>query len=203
MTLLHDAVLFDFDGVLVDSEPLHFACWRDVAAPLNLHIDWPWYERYAIGVADREMVPLVCEANARPDLLAALWAQFDEKKRLFSERIVQNVPMPAAVRELLAELTLPLAVVSTSFRKEVEPALVAAGVRNYFATIVCGEDVQNLKPHPEPYLTAAARLGAKRPLVVEDSDTGVAAGQAAAFRVVRVTSASQTPFAVRQALAQL
>jgi beta-phosphoglucomutase len=196
----YDAVLFDFDGVLVDSEPLHFACWRDVAARLNLHLDWDWYEHHAIGIADRDMVPLVCSLNTRPDLVPALWNLFDEKKRLFGERIATELPMLASVRDLLLSLPVPFAVVSTSFRREIEPALVAADVRDRLAALICGEDVQNLKPHPEPYLTAAARLGATSPLVVEDSDTGAAAGQAAGFSVVRVSASSETPAKVRQAL---
>jgi HAD superfamily hydrolase (TIGR01509 family) len=195
-----DAVLFDFDGVLVDSEPLHFACWRDVAARRNLTIDWDWYRREAIGVSDRDMVAMVCRLNHRTDELDALWALFDEKKRLFSERIVANVPMPASVKAMLANLTLPAAVVSTSFRNEVEPALTAAGVRSFFQTIVCGEDVANLKPHPEPYLEAAKRLAAQRPLVVEDSETGAQAGRAAGFTVVRVANPADTPAALARAV---
>lgn len=123
-----------------------------------------------------------------------------EKKRLFGERIVRSLPMPASVRELLLSLELPLAVVSTSFRLEVEPALVASGVRDRLGALICGDDVQNFKPHPEPYLTAASRLGVARPLVVEDSDTGAAAGQAAGFHVVRVANANQTAERVRAAL---
>ena len=226
-----DAILFDFDGVLVDSEPLHFACWRDVAATIGLTIDWDWYSANAIGVSDREMIALflrphdnadnahspgrksgehsqastkpVSEASARPDLEAALWQLFDEKKRLFAERIAADVPMPQEVRELFHELKergIPIAVVSTSFRSEVEPALIAAGIRDCITAIVCGDDVQNLKPHPEPYLTAAKRLNATNPLVVEDSDTGAAAAKAAGFQILRVKSPSQPPSVVRAVL---
>jgi HAD superfamily hydrolase (TIGR01509 family) len=148
-------------------------------------------------------VALVCESNRRPELVSALWELFGEKKRLFSERIVASVPMPAAVRELLFELALPLAVVSTSFRAEVEPALISAGVRDRFAAIVCGEDVENLKPHPEPYRTAARLLGAAHPLVVEDSDTGAAAGRAAGYQVVRIARPAETPLRVRNALGRV
>jgi HAD superfamily hydrolase (TIGR01509 family) len=70
----------------------------------------------------------------------------------------------------------------------VEPPLVRSGIRQYFQLLVTGEDVQNFKPSPEPYLLAAERLGARRPLVIEDSDAGVASGQAAGFEVLRVSS---------------
>ena len=146
------------------------------------------------------MLAMVCEINGRPELEAGLWNLLPEKKRLFSERVVAEVPMPASVHELLFELDLPIAVVSTSYRMEVEPALVAAGVRDRLAVLICGEDVQNLKPHPEPYLTAAARLGAQWPLVVEDSDTGAAAGTAAGFTVLRVATARETAYSVRATL---
>jgi beta-phosphoglucomutase len=195
-----DAVLFDFDGVLIDSEPLHFACWRDVAARLDLRVDPDWCARYAVGVSDREMVRMVCEVNGRLDQLDSLGRLLLEKKRLFSQRVVQEVPMPASVRDLLLTLPLPIAVVSTSFRIEIEPVLIANGVRDRLAALVCGDDVQNFKPHPEPYLIAAARLNAFNPLVVEDSDTGAAAGAAAGCTVVRIGSAHDTAASVRHAL---
>ena len=52
----YEAILFDFDGVLLDSEPLHFACWRQVLLPLGIELDWETYRDHCIGVADRDMV---------------------------------------------------------------------------------------------------------------------------------------------------
>jgi sugar-phosphatase len=93
-----------------------------------------------------------------------------------------------------------LAVVSSSGRREIEPALEAAGVRPVFETIVTGEDVLELKPSPEPYRTAADRLGVKRAIVVEDSEAGVASGLAAGFEVLRVPSAESMAALLRTRL---
>jgi sugar-phosphatase len=100
--------------------------------------------------------------------------------------------MPHSTRELLASLDgYRLAVVSSSGRAEIEPVLEAAGVRRHFQTIVTGEDVRELKPSPEPYRTAAARLGITRALVVEDSPAGIASGRAAGFEVLEIVEAEQ------------
>jgi len=77
---------------------------------------------------------------------------------------------------------------------------VRGGIRPFFQLLICGEDVQDFKPSPEPYLLAAERLGAKRPLVIEDSDAGVASGRAAGFEVLRVSGARGAPAEVREYL---
>jgi len=93
-----------------------------------------------------------------------------------------------------------MAVVTSSGRTEVEPALAAAGLRPFFDALVCGREAGPLKPAPEPYLLAAKLLGAVRPLVVEDSAPGIAAGRAAGFEVLAVESAATTPEALLRKL---
>lgn len=87
---------------------------------------------------------------------------------------------------LLAEYPFPIGLVTSSYRLEVEPVLEAVGVRHRFAASVFGEEVKNLKTHPEPYLLAAERLGVSRPLVFEDSEAGLASAAAAGFDATRV-----------------
>ena len=83
---------------------------------------------------------------------------------------------------------------------EVEPPIVRAGLRDHFQAMVCGKEAGNLKPSPDPYLRAAELLGAKKPLVVEDSEAGEASGRAAGFEVLRVTSAEAVPVELRRML---
>src|SRR5207249_12259483 len=90
-----------------------------------------------------------------------------------------------------------VAVVTSSGRLEVEPVLDRAGIRRHLGALVFGEDVQRHKLAPDPYLLAAARLGAVRPLVVEDSIAGVASARAAGFDVVQVASPSEVAPMVR------
>ena len=197
----YEAILFDFDGVLVDSEPLHFECWNATLAPFELSISWDDYVRTCIGVADQAMVRQLCHLTGRGDVFDRIWARYPDKKALFRRRMMEELLMPPQTVEMLQNLNgYKLAVVSSSSRTEVEPPLVAAGVRDFLHAIICREDVTELKPSPEPYLTAAAKLGVQRALVVEDSDAGLESGRAAGFDVVRIPAANQTASLVYNAI---
>jgi len=183
----YQAVLFDFDGVLIDSEPVHFTCWRDILAPLGVPLDWETYRRVCVGIADRAMVLELCRRVDPPADFDRVWAVYPRKRALFRERIAARVPIPPATIELVRSLPdYKLAVVSSSGRAEVEPPLESAGIRDAFGAVVCGEDVARLKPAPDPYLEAARRLGARSALVVEDSVAGIASGRAAGFDVLEI-----------------
>jgi HAD superfamily hydrolase (TIGR01509 family) len=195
-----DAILFDFDGVLLDSEPVHCACWADVLAPLDVHLTWEFYSAHCIGIDDREMLRMMATQSDPPRDWNELWAQYPAKKRLFQERMAANPAFHPAMDGLLAELHQrhKLAVVSSSGTSEIEPLLVAGNLRHYFDTVVGGDNVRQQKPAPEPYLLAASRLGVRAPLVVEDSDAGIAAGRAAGFEVLRVQNPAEVPDLVRR-----
>jgi beta-phosphoglucomutase len=196
-----EAVLFDFDGVLIDSEPVHFDCWREVLRPFGLELDWETYAEKAIGVADRAMLEMyanLCRPPADPE---ELWLQYPAKKALFRDRILGTEAVPAGMLEFIKSLNSHrLAVVTSSSRSEVGPILEHYGLLPMFQAAVFSEDVRHHKPSPEPYLLAARRLGVDRALVVEDSDAGEQSGLAAGFEVVRVKSAAEVPEAVRRAL---
>jgi beta-phosphoglucomutase len=191
----YDALLFDFDGVLADTERIHHRAWNQTLQPLGIQLDWPAYQKNFVGVADEVALRERLHLSDRDGLVARKQALFREGlagSRLFSPDTVS----------LLKELhdIYTLAVVSSSYRSEVEPPLVSGGIRTFFQLLITGEDVQNFKPSPEPYLLAAARLGAKHPLVIEDSDAGVASGLAAGFEVLRVSAADQVGREVRERL---
>jgi HAD superfamily hydrolase (TIGR01509 family) len=126
-----------------------------------------------------------------------------QKQDLFRQGMASSEPFLPETVELLQELcrSYPLAVVSSSYRSEVEPPLVRAGIRALFQMLICGDDVQHFKPSPEPYLLAAEWMGSRRPLVIEDSDAGVAAGRAAGFEVLRVRRVEELAREVREYLA--
>jgi len=195
-----DAVLFDFDGVLLDSEPMHCACWAAVLEPLGVRLTWDFYSAHCIGIDDREMLRMMATQSDPPRVWDDLWAQYPAKKRLFQERMASNPAFHPEIRPLLAELRgdHKLAVVSSSGISEIEPLLIAGGLRAFFDTVVGGNHVKRQKPHPDPYLLAASRLGVRKPLVVEDSEAGVAAGHAAGFEVLQVKSPGEVPNLVRR-----
>ncbi len=187
---MFDALLFDFDGVLADTEPLHFACWNEVLLPFGIQVSWDFYQKECIGVTDRLMIERLTAGRTPPVPFEEIYSQYPRKKEMFRARIAEDPPFPTENIQLVMELSsyLHLAVVSSSGRSEIEPALEAAGIRPHFESLVCGREVPNLKPAPDPYLRAAELLGAERPLVVEDSEAGVASGRAAGFEVLRVSS---------------
>jgi beta-phosphoglucomutase len=183
-----EAILFDFDGVLLDSEPVHCACWAEVLAPLGVTVEWEYYRQYGVGVDDRGMLRTMAARSHPPRNWEELWAQYPAKKRLFQARMAQAPPFDPSLDGFLGRLhsAYKLAVVSSSATAEIVLLLAAGGIRRHFDTLVCGEDVQHHKPAPDPYLLAAQRLGVRSALVVEDSQVGMASGRAAGFEVVAV-----------------
>jgi beta-phosphoglucomutase len=192
-----EAIFFDFDGVLIDSEPVHWACWREVILPLGIDLSWEFYRDRCIGIDDREMLRMIAGAREWLDL----WAKYPEKKQMFRTRMIEAPPFPETLAATLAALkpSYRMAVVSSSSCEEIEPLMARAGLRGYFDTVVGGGDVKKQKPAPEPYLLAASRLGVTRALVLEDSEAGMAAGRAAGFQVLQVRHPSEVPDVLRAA----
>lgn len=199
-----DAILFDFDGVLIDSEPVHWACWREVLLPLGVSLEWDFYRDHCIGIDDRLMLQMMATAAHPPRDWHEMWAQYPAKKELFRARMITSLPFPEGLAGLLDELrgNYKLAVVSSSSCAEIEPLLAKAGLRGYFGTIVGAESVKHYKPAPEPYLVAAERLEARTALVLEDSDAGLESGRAAGFEALRIRHPNETAAVVRRRLAE-
>lgn len=197
----YEAILFDFDGVLADTEPVHHAAWAEALAPHGIELDWPTYRAHCVGLSDHDLVAFVASRAGRQADYERLWAEYPRKQDLFRRRVLAEPPIREEVRELLGCLDgYKLGLVSSSSRAELEPLLRRAGIRDRFQTLVCGEDVTRPKPEPEPYLLAAERLGVSRVLVVEDSEAGLASGRAAGFEVLRIPDARRTADLVRERL---
>ena len=194
-----DAILFDFDGVLVDSEPLHYAAWMEALRPFDIHLDWDTYLRTCVGVSDRAMIAALAASRGLDS--DTLWATYPHKRDHFNALMASRpVFLPETLDLVTSFAGLPLAVVSSSDRTEVEPPLVRAGIRDCFATLVCGREAPQLKPDPAPYRLAAERLQVSRPLVVEDSEAGRQSGLAAGFEVLRVFHPAEVAPGVRARL---
>lgn len=199
---MFDSILFDFDGVLADTEPIHFACWREVLIPFGIELSWAYYVRECIGVSDRAMLERLGAARRPPIQADEIWPSYAMKRKRFQAWIAAEPPFLETTLDLIQELkeSYMLAVVSSSHRSEVEPPLERAGIRPCFQAIVCGMEVANLKPAPDPYLRAAELLGARSPLVVEDSDAGVDSAIAAGFKVLRLAHPDALSPELRRAL---
>jgi HAD superfamily hydrolase (TIGR01509 family) len=182
------AVLFDMDGLLIDSEPLWLEAER--AAMARLGSGWTEADQAALlgGSLNRTVRYLLAHATrpAPPEVVGEwLMAGICDRVRR------DGVPLRPGACELLASVEaagLPRALVTSSGRRFVDTVLARTGMR--FDALVGGEDVSATKPDPEPYLLAAKLLGVNpaRCFALEDSPNGVASAQAAGCRVIAVPS---------------
>jgi beta-phosphoglucomutase len=195
------AIFFDFDGVLLDTEPVHWACWAEMLATVGLTLTWEYYRDSCIGIDDRDMLRTMAAMADPPRDWDSLWALYPAKKRLFQQRM-ECPPFERDLVEILPELhrEFRTAIVSSSSASEIEPLLISGGIREHFDTIVGGEMVTKHKPSPEPYLLAAERLGVAQAIVLEDSAAGIASGRAAGFEVVQVKHPREVAGMLRERL---
>lgn len=197
----YDAILFDFDGVLVDTEPLHWKVWSEVLRPDGVRMDWDLFAAHCIGIADPELLRFFASLAPAPLSDEHMERRYAEKRALYRRTVAAHLSLPAATTACLRSLDgLRLAVVTSSEAADVTPVLRNSGVLECFGAIVARDDVPRRKPAPDPYLIAAARLGARFPLVVEDSDAGEAAARAAGFDCLRLANAEDLPSALAGAL---
>jgi HAD superfamily hydrolase (TIGR01509 family) len=190
------AVIFDFDGVLVDSERLHFRAQRDALLSEGIAIEEDEYFQHYLAYDDRGALRTALERHGQTANRAQVEELARRKARIFATLLPQ-VPFFPGVRELVRALAaeVPLAVASGARRPEIEAILSAGGLRDAFAAIVGADDVRNTKPHPEPYLAAMNHLSSLAPrlspadcLVFEDSVPGIVSALAAGMKVVAITN---------------
>ena len=189
----HTAVLFDMDGLLIDSEPLWLAAETKVMERLGA--GWTEADQQALlgGSLERTIRHLLAKATRpQPPEVVADWLMSGMEERVRRE----GVPLQPGARELLAAVTaagLPYGLVTSSERGFMDAVLASTGMR--FAVTVCADDVSVTKPDPEPYLLGAKLLGADpaRCTVLEDSPNGVASAEAAGCQVIVVPSLLPIP----------
>jgi HAD superfamily hydrolase (TIGR01509 family) len=187
------AVLFDMDGLLVDTEPVWFEAERSVMARLGGR----WTEadqEHLIGGSLAYTVGYMRERAARPTEPSVIggWLM-DTMAALVAGRGVALMPGAAGLLAELAAAGIPRALVTSSQRRIMDAVLASTGLA--FGVTVCAEDVRRGKPDPEPYLRAAALLGEPPGgcAVLEDSPRGIAAAEAAGCPVLAVPSVPLPP----------
>ncbi|SCK41311.1 haloacid dehalogenase superfamily, subfamily IA, variant 3 with third motif having DD or ED [Streptomyces sp. WMMB 714] len=184
------AVLLDMDGTLVDTEDFWWDAESEAFAELG-HVLKDEWRQVVVGGPMTRSAGFLIEATQADITVEELTGLLNAK---FTERLRRGVPLAPGARRLLTELRLhgvPTALVSASHRAIVDEMLKSLGPEHFDVTIA-GDELSRTKPHPDPYLTAARRLGADpaRCAVIEDTVTGVAAGEAAGCQVVAVPSVS-------------
>ncbi len=194
------AVLFDFDGVIVNSEPLHFLAMHQAMQENDVRdLTESEYYNDLLGLNDRDAIRKLFATRSRPLEPRTLLACVTRKSRIMLELIEQRkMNALPGVEALIRGLwrNYPLAICSGSLREEIEALLLGVSLRDCFDVIVAAADVTNGKPDPEGYLLAMNQLSEKHRrkltpadcLIVEDAPKVITAMKQTGFRVLGVTS---------------
>ncbi len=195
------AVIFDCDGVIVDSEPHHLKAYKQVLAEEGIALTTEEYYSKYLAMDDKGCFEAVLRANNRPVDNKILKKLIIRKMEVYRRLSQQELILYPGVVDLVKKLKgrYRLAVASGAFRGEVKFALDKGGMRDAFPVLVTAQDVRNGKPHPEAFQTALAQINQKDPipsppirpdecLVIEDSLHGVEGAKAAGMKCLAVTN---------------
>jgi HAD superfamily hydrolase (TIGR01509 family) len=183
------ALLFDLDGTMVHTDPLHLAAFNLAVEPYGFRADLEYYKLKIMGRENRAIF-----SEVLPEADVAAWdAVADRKERAYRDMLGELAPNEGLL-ELLDWADAgghPRAIVSNAPRENVERMLAGLRLRDRFPVVVLGDDLPHGKPHPLPYQTALARVGGttERAVAFEDSLSGVRSASSAGIRTYGVMSA--------------
>ena len=188
------AVIFDFDGIIVDSEPLHFRAFNEILETKAKPISWEEYCEIYIGYDDRDVFRERFKADGETLPDSELWAMIEQKAAVMQRYIEDGeaVPLPGAV-ELIKSLParLPVALCSGALRSDIQPIIERLGIAKAFTVIVTAEDTNKSKPDPAPYRLAVEKLEMDDPagvVAIEDTPAGIMSAKGAGLKVLAVTN---------------
>jgi len=193
------AVIFDFNGIIVDDEPIHFKLFQKVLGEEGIVLtEEAYYARY-LGFDDRGAFETGFLEHDRPLSAVKLQELIERKARYYQDAIRNHVSIFPGVQRLVTDLAtdLPLAVASGALRQEIETILLTAGLLSSFKAIVSAEDVTRGKPEPEIFIKALgvlntqpkdAPISAPECVVIEDSKEGIRGARRAGMKCLAVTN---------------
>lgn len=189
-----NAVIFDFDGIIVDSEPMHYEAFQRALEPYGISYSWEEYCETYIGFDDRDGFREAFKSAGKKISGRELKPLIAKKAGIFQQliRAGQASPLPGAV-ELIASIPrkLPVALCSGALKEDILPILETLGIENAFREIVTAEDTPKSKPDPAPYLLAIEKLGLDDPataIAIEDTPAGILSAKGAGLKVLAVTN---------------
>ena len=193
------AIIFDFDGVIADTEPLHFCSFRQTLAEIGISLTESDYYANYLGYDDRGCFLAALTAHQYSLDPATVAPLMQRKAHAYLEAVKNHPVIFPGVREFVREsaAAYPLAIASGALRHEIEVILEQAGLRKDFLHITSAEDVTRGKPDPQPFLHALNGLNRQRPeqaittescLVIEDSIPGIRSGKNAGMKVLAVAN---------------
>ncbi len=181
--------VFDLDGTLVDSMPLHIAAWQETMDPYGIKVSSSWLMNHG-GIPSRIIAEML--RSGREELLPDPLTLASVKTRNYRRRIheIRVFPAMEAVLRHLKERGIPMAVGTGTQRQNAETIIAETILRDYIREVVSEADITKPKPDPETFLLAAERIGAvpEECAVFEDSPIGIAAAVSGNFITVRVVS---------------
>jgi len=193
------AVIFDFDGVIVDSELLHFRAFNLVTQQFGIEISKKSYFEDCLGLNDREVFQMLVDNNNLTEYKNRANDLVEQKTILFKELAESEGQIIPGVKEfinMLAENNIPMAICSGALEAEIIQILNAAKMNDFFKTIIAADHVTRGKPDPQGFLLALAQLNIilntdiapSESIVIEDSRWGLVAAKAAEMHPVAVTN---------------
>jgi len=209
------AVLFDFNGVIVDDEPVHFRLFQKVLEEEGVQLSKEYYYTRYLGMDDFDCFAAALRDGGKPQLEKKIPEMIARKSKYYDQEMATNTPFVPGVLALIQALAPKyyLAIVSGALRREIEMMLGRGKVRDAFSAIVAAEDIEHGKPNPEGYdkamqilnrdcVASADLLLPAECLVIEDSIWGIEAATAAGMPSVAITT-SFVPSALPGAKAYL
>ena len=193
------AVIFDFDGVITDSEVLHLRAFNQSLVPFGIEITTKDYYTNYLGFSDFDCYKTLVDNKLLKIDEQQIGKIISRKSKIFEELTKTEGRTIEGVHELLQMLeenNIPMAICSGSLLVEIEVMLEESNLRHFFAEIVSAEQVKKGKPHPEGFLLALQKLNkncrppiaANECIVIEDSNWGLQAGKAAGMHTIAVTN---------------
>jgi beta-phosphoglucomutase len=204
------AILFDFNGIIINDESIHQELINDLLLRENLLPQESEYRELCLGKSDRSCLRAILAHRGRVVSEDYLTKLIDLKSSKYQQRVLsfENLPIYPGLSEFLGKIkgqNLLIGLVTGALRQEVELVLDRAGIREYFEVIVAGDEVRSSKPEPDGYLLAVERFNQKysslslQPsdcLAIEDTPVGIKAAKQAGMQVVGV--ANTYPFHILQ-----
>ncbi|MHC4125929.1 MAG: HAD family hydrolase [Planctomycetota bacterium] len=193
------AVIFDFDGVITDSEILHWRTFNRVLAPYSITINQKDYYKNYLGLSDKDLFGLFIERGliksdtTNVDELIRQKNEIFEKLASSEDRIIEGV---RSFLEMLSVNNIATAICSGALLSEIELILEGASLRDFFEVVISADQVRRGKPHPEGFLLTLEKLNQNRAdavtaeqcIVIEDSHWGLQAAKAAGMHTIAITN---------------
>jgi HAD superfamily hydrolase (TIGR01509 family) len=206
------AILFDFNGVIINDEPIHRELIDEILLRENLRPVGSEHQELCLGRSDRACLESILFRRGRVVSDEYLTKLVTAKARAYRQRLEQfdTLPIYAGLEELLLQIKakeLKIGLVTGAVRSEVEFVLDRAGIQQYFSIIVAGDDIKTSKPQPDGYLLAVERfnrldfnlqLQPQNCLAIEDTPAGITAAKRAGMEVVGIANTYPFHFMQRQ-----